>query len=607
MSIRRLPEKLVNRIAAGEVVERPAAALKELVENAIDAGSTRISVRIAEGGISRLEVEDDGCGMTAADMALALERHATSKLPDDAIEDVTTLGFRGEALPSIASVARLTLESRVAGGDGWKRVVDNGAVVAEGPAALGKGTRVMVEDLFARVPARRKFLRSGRSEYAACLDVVKRLAMARPDIGFTVEHDGRRVLDVQGGQDQLSRVAALTQRDLAANSIGVDIDRGEVHLGGVISLPTYNRGIADHQYLFVNGRPVKDRLLVGALRGAYADLLARDRHPVVALFLDVPTSEVDVNVHPAKTEVRFRDPQLVRGMIVGGLRRALDEHGFRSVQRPAEAALAAWQQEPVAPQPPAPTLFAAHLPYPHAPATHLFGAEGDAATTALLHDRIVDFAPSRDALPMGRAEPATAPVPQAEAHPLGIARGQIAKTYIVAEAEDGLVIVDQHAAHERLVLEQLRRGMGGQAVPSQGLLLPEVVELDEPACDRLEAAAPQLATLGVELERFGPAAVMVRATPAMLGAINCQKLVTDIADDLAGYDAALGLSERLELVAATMACHGSVRAGRTLSVAEMNALLRTMEVTPHSGQCNHGRPTWVKLAMDDVEKLFGRK
>jgi DNA mismatch repair protein MutL len=604
MSIRRLPETLVNRIAAGEVVERPAAALKELVENAIDAGASRISVRIAEGGISRLEVEDDGCGMTAPDMALALERHATSKLPDDAIEDVTTLGFRGEALPSIASVARLTLESRVPGGDGWRRVVDNGAVAAEGPAALAGGTRVVVEDLFARVPARRKFLRSARSEYAACLDVVKRLAMARPDVGFTVEHDGRRVLDVQSGQDQLSRVAALTQRDLAANSIGIDVDRGDVHMGGVISLPTYNRGIADHQYLFVNGRPVKDRLLVGALRGAYADLLARDRHPVVALFLDVPTGEVDVNVHPAKTEVRFRDPQLIRGMIVGGLRRALDEHGFRSVQRPAEAALAAWQQEPVAP---APTLFAAHLPYPHAPAAHLFGAEGDPATLALLRDRIIDFAPSPDALPMGRAEAATAPVPHADVHPLGIARGQIARTYIVAEAEDGLVIVDQHAAHERLVLEQLRRGMGGQAVPSQGLLLPEVVELDEPACDRLEAAAAQLATLGVELERFGPAAVMVRATPAMLGAIDCRKLVTDIADDLAGYDAALGLTEKLELVAATMACHGSVRAGRTLNVAEMNALLRTMEVTPHSGQCNHGRPTWVKLAMDDVEKLFGRK
>lgn len=606
MSIRRLPETLVNRIAAGEVVERPAAALKELVENAIDAGSRRISVRIADGGIARIEVEDDGSGMTPADMALALERHATSKLPDEAIEAVTTLGFRGEALPSIASVARLTLESRMPGADGWRRVVDNGAVVAEEPAALAKGTRVLVEDLFARVPARRKFLRSGRSEYAACLDVVKRLAMANPAVGFTMEHDGRRVLDVQGGQDRLARVAALTSRDLAGNSIGVDLDRGDVHLGGVISLPTYNRGVSDHQYLFVNGRPVKDRLLVGALRGAYADLLARDRHPVVALFLDVPASEVDVNVHPAKTEVRFRDPQLVRGMIVGGLRRALDEHGFRSVQRPAEEALAAWQQEPVAPAPTTGFLFGA-APRTE-PAVHLFGADiaPPAADVARVYDRLVPFA-STPAPLAGRAEVAVAPVPEAAAHPLGIARGQIARTYIVAEAEDGLVIVDQHAAHERLVLEQLRGGMTGRAVPSQGLLLPEVVELDEPACDRLEAASFELAALGVELERFGPAAVMVRATPAMLGNIDCVKLVTDISDDLAGYDAALGLNEKLELVAATMACHGSVRAGRTLGVAEMNALLRQMEVTPHSGQCNHGRPTWVKLQMADVEKLFGRK
>ena len=604
MSIRRLPEKLVNRIAAGEVVERPAAALKELVENALDAGATRVAVRIAEGGILRLEVDDDGCGMTASDMALALERHATSKLPTDAIEDVTTMGFRGEALPSIASVARLTLESRVAGADGWRRVIDNGSLIAEGPAALAKGTRVMVEDLFARVPARRKFLRSARSEYAACLDVVKRLAMARADVGFTVEHDGRRVLDVQGGQDRLSRVAALTQRDLAANSIGVDVERGEVRLGGVISLPTYNRGIADHQYLFVNGRPVKDRLLVGALRGAYADLLARDRHPVVALFLDLPTSEVDVNVHPAKTEVRFRDPQLVRGMIVGGLRRALDEQGFRSVQRPAEAALAAWQQEPAAPAPTSGFLFGQRSE----PAVHLFGADvaPPPADAARVYDRMMPFAGASAPI-AGRAEVAEAPPPVAADHPLGIARGQIANTYIVAEAEDGLVIVDQHAAHERLVLEKLRRGMAGQAVPSQGLLLPGVVEIDEPACDRLEAAAAQLSALGVEIERFGPAAVMVRATPAMLGAIDCHKLVTDIADDLAGYDAALGLSERLELVAATMACHGSVRAGRPLNVAEMNALLRQMEVTPHSGQCNHGRPTWVKLQMADVERLFGRK
>lgn len=604
MSIRRLPEKLVNRIAAGEVVERPAAALKELVENSIDAHATRISVRIVEGGTVRLEVEDDGCGMTAADMALALERHATSKLPDDAIEEVATLGFRGEALPSIASVARLTLDSRVEGGDGWRRVVDNGVVTAEGPAALAKGTRVLVEDLFARVPARRKFLRSARSEYAACLDVVKRLAMARPDVGFVVEHDGRRVFDVQGGQDRLNRVAALTSRELAANSIGVDLTRGEVHLGGVVSLPTFNRGIADHQYLFVNGRPVKDRLLVGALRGAYADLLARDRHPVVALFLDLPPHEVDVNVHPAKTEVRFRDPQLIRGLIVGGLRRALDEQGFRSIQRPAEAALSAWQQEPAPPSEPATGfLFGRRAE----PAVHLFGADipPPSEDVARVYDRLVPFA---SAAPIaGRAEVAEAAPPPTEEHPLGIARGQIAKTYIVAEAEDGLVIVDQHAAHERLVLEQLRRGMTGQAVPSQGLLLPEVVELDEPACDRLEAAAEQLVALGVELERFGPAAVMVRATPAMLGPIDCRQLVTDIADDLAGYDAALGLHEKLELVAATMACHGSVRAGRTLSVAEMNALLRQMEITPHSGQCNHGRPTWVKLAMPDVERLFGRK
>ncbi len=623
MSIRRLPETLVNRIAAGEVVERPAAALKELIENAIDAGSNRISVRISEGGIAHMEIEDDGCGMSPADMALALERHATSKLPDDAIEDVATLGFRGEALPSIASVARMTLESRVVGHDGWRRVVDNGVVVSEGPAALAPGTRVCVDDLFARIPARRKFLRSARSEYAACLDVVRRLAMARPDIAFTLEHDGRRILDVQADQDQLSRVAALTHRDLASNSIGVDLERGDVYLGGVISLPTYNRGVADHQYLFVNGRPVKDKLLVGALRAAYADLLARDRHPVVALFLDVPPRDVDVNVHPAKTEVRFRDPQLIRGLIVGGLRRALDEHGFRAVQRPAEAALAAWQQEPVAPAP-APQsnfLFSPSLSYGGvgqgngtAPAAgshnHYveppFSAPLGGPDEARVYDRVMPFEGAAAPL-AGRAEPATGVVPDSQRHPLGVARGQIANTYIVAEAEDGLVIVDQHAAHERLVLEQLKRGMDGKGPASQGLLLPEVVELDEPACDRLEAASSHLQDLGVELERFGPTAVMVRATPAMLGKVDCQKLVTDIADDLAGYDAALGLSEKLELVAATMACHGSVRAGRTLSVIEMNALLRQMEVTPHSGQCNHGRPTWVKLAMDDVEKLFGRK
>ncbi|HWK35619.1 DNA mismatch repair endonuclease MutL [Sphingomonas sp.] len=586
MSIRRLPEHLVNRIAAGEVVERPASALKELVENAVDAGATRIAVRITAGGTELIEVTDDGCGMSPPEMALALERHATSKLPDDMIEAVTTLGFRGEALPSIASVARITLESRVRGAEGWSRLVDNGALVREGPAALPPGTRVRVEGLFEKVPARRKFLRSARAEYAACLDVVRRLAMARPDIAFSLEHDGRRSLGVQGGESRPDRVAALTDRELAANSVTIELEREGIVLGGVAALPTFNRGVADHQYLFVNGRPVKDRLLVGAVRGAYAEMLARDRHPVVALFLDLPTDAVDVNVHPAKTEVRFRDPGLVRGLIVSGLRRALDAAGYRVVQRPSEAALGAWVAEPVAPV---------------APVADLWGS------VASSHTAVYDRRPSFIAPPQARAEPAYAPPPETATFPLGVARGQVAKTYIVAEAEDGLVIVDQHAAHERLVLERMRKAIGDGGVARQALLLPEVVELDEPGCDRLEARAAELAEFGLELERFGPRAMLVRATPALLGQGDVQGLVTDLADELAAYDEALSLKERLDHIAATMACHGSVRAGRVLSVAEMNALLREMEVTPHSGQCNHGRPTWVKLAHGDIEKLFGRK
>ena len=583
MSIRRLPEHLVNRIAAGEVVERPASALKELVENAIDAGATRIAVKIAGGGIDLIEVSDDGCGMERDEMALALERHATSKLPDEQIEAVSTLGFRGEALPSIASVSRFTLESRVRGGDGWSRIVDNGALEGEGPAALPPGTRIKVEHLFEKIPARRKFLRSARAEYAQCVDVVKRLAMARPDIAFALEHEGRRALAVQGGEDRPDRVAALTDRALLENSVGVDFEREGIRLGGVAGLPTFNRGVADHQYLFVNGRPVKDRLLAGAVRGAYADVLARDRHPVVALFLEVPADAVDVNVHPAKTEVRFRDPALVRGMIVSGLRRALDEAGHRSVQRPAMGALGMWQSEP---------LGAELALAPSTPAQHA------------VWDRRPGFITPA---PMGRAEPAWAPPPETIAYPLGVARGQVAKTYIVAEAEDGLVIVDQHAAHERLVLERMKKAMAGGAVSRQALLLPEVVELDESACDRLEARIAELAEFGLELERFGPAAMLVRATPALLGAGDVKGLIADLADELAAFDQALSLKEKLDHVAATMACHGSVRAGRVMSVAEMNALLREMEVTPHSGQCNHGRPTWVKLANGDIEKLFGRK
>jgi DNA mismatch repair protein MutL len=577
VSIRRLPEHLVNRIAAGEVVERPASALKELVENAIDAGATRIDVRLSSGGTALIDVSDDGKGMTAEEMALALERHATSKLPDERIENVSTLGFRGEALPSIASVACLTLESRVRGADGWQRIVNNGLVVSEGPAALPPGTRVRVEALFEKVPARRKFLRSERAEYAACVDVVKRLAMARPDIAFALEHDGRKALAVPAGQTRPERVAALTDRELVANSVAVDLAREGLVLGGVAGLPTFNRGVADHQYLFVNGRPVKDRLLVGAVRGAYADFLARDRHPVLALFLEVPPDQVDVNVHPAKTEVRFRDPSLVRGMIVSGLRHALDGAGHRVVQNAAPVSTDMWQRQP-----------AVHAPNFAAP---------------LFREERAHF----QAPPMARGEPAWQPPPETNSFPLGVARGQVAKTYIVAEAEDGLVIVDQHAAHERLVLERMRAALDGGRVTSQAMLLPEVVDLDEPGCDRLEARIAELSEMGLELERFGATAMLVRATPAMLGNGDVKGLVTDLADELAAFDQALSLREKLDAVAGTMACHGSVRAGRILSVAEMNALLREMEVTPHSGQCNHGRPTWIKLAHGDIEKLFGRR
>ena len=590
--IRRLPDALVNRIAAGEVVERPASALKELIENALDAGARNVAVRLSAGGLDGIEVTDDGCGMAPAEIALALERHATSKLPDDAIELVSTLGFRGEALPSIASVARLTIESRVPGSDeGWRMVVDHGALVEQGPAALPPGTRIRVEDLFGKVPARRKFLRSARSEYAACLDVVRRLAMARSEVGLVLEHDGRQILRLQGGDTLPSRVAQIVARELASDGVLIDLQRGAARLTGVAGLPTFNRGVADHQYLFVNGRPVKDRLLIGAVRGAYADMLARDRHAVLALFLDIPPEEVDVNVHPAKTEVRFRDPAFVRGFIVSGLRHSLEAEGQRSAQGPAAPAMGNWQSAPITePAPALASLFARD-----------YGSSGvrEAARPWRSYEG--------DTLaPAARAEVAEeAPTPQ---HPLGVARGQVALTYIVAEAEDGLVIVDQHAAHERLVLERLKAaGAQGKLATSQALLIPEVVELDEPDCDRLEEASDAFAALGLVIERFGPGAMLVRAVPALLAAGSPQALLRDLADDLAANGAALLLGERLDLVLATMACHGSVRAGRALSVAEMNALLREMEVTPRSGQCNHGRPTWVKLAHGDIEKLFGRR
>ena len=596
--IRRLPENLVNRIAAGEVVERPSSALKEVVENAIDAGANRIAIKLVDGGLTSLEVTDDGCGMSPEEMALALERHATSKLPNEAIEQVATLGFRGEALPSIASVARFTLESRPHGAEqGWKRVVDHGEIRDEGPAALPPGTRVRIENLFGKIPARRKFLRTPRSEYAACKDVVQRLAMARPDIAITLDHGDRRIFGLQAGEGLANRVAQLVARELKDNGVAIDLERGAMRLTGIAGLPTYNRGIADHQYLFVNGRPVKDRLLTGAVRGAYADMLARDRHAVLALFLELPCEDVDVNVHPAKSEVRFRDAQGVRGFIVSGLRQALATGDKRSAQSPDAGAMARWQQEPAREEPAAALRSMFSGRDWSAPRQRV--AEASAAWRGVEANVM--------AQPQGRAEEA-APVTQAtDEYPLGIARGQVANTYIVAEAKDGLVLVDQHAAHERLVLERLREAGAEEAVArSQALLIPEVVELDETSCDRLEDAAPKLAEHGLAIERFGPSAMLVRSLPHAIARTDPEKLLRDIDDDLALNGEALLLGEKLDLVLATMACHGSVRAGRVLRVDEMNSLLREMERTPRSGQCNHGRPTWVKLSMEDVEKLFGR-
>src|SRR3954453_832027 len=500
MSIRRLPAELINRIAAGEVVERPASALKELVENSLDASAKQVSVRLQAGGLELIEVADDGSGMDPDEMRLALERHATSKLPEDAIDRVTSFGFRGEALPSIASVSRLALESRSRGSDGWRIEVDHGAEVGEGPAALPPGTRIRVEGLFDKIPARRKFLRSPRAEYAACLDAVKRLAMARSDVGFTLDHDGRRILTLAAATPPV-RVAELLSHELDRHGIGIDCERNGLRLTGVISLPTFNRGMADQQYLFVNSRPVKDRVLVGALRAAYRDLLARDRHPIAALFLEVPLDELDVNVHPAKTEVRFRDATAVRGLIVGGLRRALDEESGRSAAREQAAAPVMWTTG---------ESLDRHPRENGGPAAYQdSGIPAFAGMTM-----VAEAAKLFDQAPAARAHAAAEPVPS---YPLGGARGQVAATYIVAEAEDGLVIVDQHAAHERLVLERMRAAREGGALARQALLIPEVVELDEPDCDRLDGASAELAEMGLEIERFGPTAILVRSVPAALG------------------------------------------------------------------------------------------
>ncbi len=619
MPIRRLPPEAVNRIAAGEVIERPAAAVKELVENALDAGAKRVAIRIERGGLGLISIEDDGGGIPRDELPLAVERHATSKLVAETNGDVDllnifTMGFRGEALPSIGAVARLSIVSKARGSnDTWSVEVEGGALHPVKPsawAALSEhGTRVEVRDLFFATPARLKFMKSERAEMMAVSDVVKRLAMARPDVGFLLEHDGRANLRLSAEADpenegRRARLAAILGADFAPNCILLDQTRDTVRLSGFAGLPTFHRGTREHQHLFVNGRPVKDKLIVGAVRAAYQDLLARDRHPVAALFLDLPAGDVDVNVHPAKTEVRFRDAALVRGLIVGALSHALASAGHRASTTTAQSALGA--------------VRAYESPQPF--------LRSGAPSWALAEERAAggDFM-----MPSGRVETmhspgfadgiapadleaaiqvATRQDPEdARFFPLGAARAQIHETYIVAQTEDGIVIVDQHAAHERLVYERMKQMLANGGVRRQALLIPEVVELDPSEAEALAARAEELGHLGLVIEPFGPGAILVRETPALLGHIDAAGMLKDLADDIAELGEAHALKERLEEVCSSMACRGSVRAGRRLTGDEMNALLRQMEATPFSGQCNHGRPTYVELKLSDIEKLFGRR
>ena len=589
MKIRRLPPVLIDRIAAGEVVERPSSAVKELVENAIDAGAGRIEVSLRDGGRALIAVADDGEGMDAASLALAIERHATSKLPDDDLSAVASLGFRGEALPSIGSVSRLAITSRARGADQAHTIaVEAGAAGPVRPAALSRGTRVEVRDLFFATPARLKFLKASRTELHNAVEAVRRLALARPDIAFSVTAEDRVHLRCETGNGDptdraAERLAQVMGRDFLDNAVPVDAERDGFRLSGRAGLPTLNRGSARMQHVFVNGRPARDRLFAGAIRGAYADLLSRERHPLVVLHLEAPPALVDVNVHPAKAEVRFRDAGLVRGLIVGALKHALAAAGHRASSTVGQAALGAFR------------AGAGALPHHRAPPRGL-------AEAAAQFQAPVGFAPSAA---VAESDPAAAD--DGRRNPLGAARAQLHETYIMAQTPDGVVIVDQHAAHERIVYERVKAALGNGGVARQALLIPEVVSLDAPSAERVAARTDELAELGLLVEPFGPEAVIVREVPALLGIREAAGLIRDLADELAEHGTGSALKERLEAVCSTMACHGSVRAGRRLNAEEMNALLRQMEATPGSGQCNHGRPTYVELKLADIERLFGRR
>jgi len=625
MAVRQLGEQVINQIAAGEVIERPASVIKELVENAVDAGASQIEIVTAAGGKTLMRVADDGSGMRRQDLELAIRRHCTSKISDDDLFDIRTLGFRGEALPSIGSVARLAIQTRHADEDhAWAIAVEGGKEQSPVPAARTRGTQVEVRDLFFATPARLKFLKSDRAEAAAITEIVKRIALAYPQIGFSLSGADRQAQSwpaARGSDPHLARIAQILGKDFVDNAMDIDAEREGVRLSGFAGLPTHHRGNAQHQFFFVNGRPVKDKLLLSGLRGAYADVLARDRHPVVVLFLDLDPAQVDVNVHPAKADVRFRDAQLVRGLLVGAIKHALVQAGHRSSTANAAVALDAIRSQSGAHQTASGSIYAAGgFTNPARPAAEPRWAPDVFRPLETVASPGGGFAEYPRPGPQGQNGFSEFAVPSADARahdvpveiektalPLGAARAQVHETYIIAQTGDGVVIVDQHAAHERLVYERLKEALARKDVARQILLIPEVVELPEEDAARLADSAPELEKVGLSLEAFGPGAIAVRETPALLGDMDIEGLVRNLADELAEWDTADGLREKLDHVAATMACHGSVRAGRRMRPEEMDALLRDMEATPLSGQCNHGRPTWVELKLSDIEKLFGRK
>ncbi|MBD25950.1 MAG: DNA mismatch repair endonuclease MutL [Candidatus Marinimicrobia bacterium] len=609
MKIRLLPSNLVNQIAAGEVVERPASVVKELVENAVDAGATRIDVVLTDGGRSLIVVTDNGCGMSGQELTVAVDRHATSKLPSDDLLSIDYLGFRGEALPAIGSVARLTVTSRTADADsGWYVMVAGGRKDGPVPAPHPIGTRIEVRDIFYATPARLKFLKAPQTELNYSVDAVERLAMAHSNVAFSLTSDGKTRLNLPVSQSKddlfdihLERLGVILGKTFAENALPVAAERENIALYGYIGVPTFNRGNALAQYLFVNGRPVRDRLLSGAVRAAYRDFLAPNRHPYVVLFLDVPQQDVDVNVHPSKAEVRFSDSGMVRGLLVGALKHALTEAGHKTSTTISDAAVGALRPEGSD----SPALpyhrgnHSAHIEAQELQSTLSSGAKG------LLdgyQESILGFDPSAPTVSNDEDDES-----DAQSHPLGAARAQVHETYIVAQTMDGIVIVDQHAAHERLVYERMKLALGEKGITRQMLLIPEVVELDEASASRLAGRANEFAELGLVIELFGAGTVVVREIPALLGEADIQSLIRDLADDLESWDEAISLKDRLGDVCGTLACHGSVRAGRRLSGPEMNAVLRQMEVTPNAGQCNHGRPTYVELKLKDIERIFGRR